>query len=110
VDNPKKPLHAVKPLTSGEVALAVRQMTERAFLSSDLLPVSVRPLFSFGFGSRKRKKLSKKEKRRKGFRALRSATKGAALESRDLLKKVDQNFSFDNAWSKKRKFDQNFGI
>jgi hypothetical protein len=65
-----------------------------------LLPVSVRPLFSFGFGSRKRTKLSKKEKRRKGFRALRSATKGAALESRDLLKKVDQNFSFDNAWSK----------
>ena len=62
------------------------------------LPVSVRPLFSLT-PQAQRKKFAKK-KRRKRFRALRSATKDAVFGNCDLLKKVDQNFAPDNAWSK----------
>ncbi|MGM9642257.1 MAG: hypothetical protein ACI3XI_03510, partial [Eubacteriales bacterium] len=49
------------------------------------------PLF-FLTPSAQKEKLAK-EKRHGEFRALRSATQGSALRIRNLLKKVDENFS-----------------
>ncbi len=52
---------------------------------------SLLPTFSFDTRGAKEKVIKKKTPR--AFRALRSATKGAAFGFRKLLKKLDQNFS-----------------
>jgi hypothetical protein len=58
-------------------------------------------LSAFSFDAKGTKeKAWQKENAERAFRALRSATKDAVFGYCDLLKKVDQNFAPDNAWSK----------
>ena len=67
VDNPKKPLHAVKPLTSGEVALAVRQVTKRAFRLPICFPFLFVRFFLLASAAAKEKSLAKKKSGEKDF-------------------------------------------
>jgi hypothetical protein len=60
---------------------------------------SCSPTFFFDTVGAK-KKVRKKETQRT-FRRLRAATKGAAFGNCKLLKKFDQNFAIDSAWSPK---------
>jgi hypothetical protein len=54
-------------------------------------------LFFFSWSSRRKRKRTKKRSPLGAFRALRSATKGAAFGNCKLLKKFDQNFAIDKA-------------
>ena len=115
VDNPKKPLHLVKPLTPGKVALAGKQRRRGCSSSSVKLPISVRPLFSLTPSAQRRKagrclasqcKSCKKETPRR-FRALRSAPRALPLTRitlgvslRETPKSLIKTLPPDNAWSK----------